>query len=277
MSDAAQPRQRIRPPQRLPRPALRELWDARELLSALSIRDVTVRFRQTALGAVWILLGPLLSAGIFTFLFGRVADLPSDGIPYFAFSYGGLLGWTLFSATLTKSATSLTMNAPLLTKIYFPRMVLPLSSVLGTLINLAISGSVMALLLVAYDIGVTWRLALLPVWLLLILALSLGLGFILAGADVSWRDVSIFTPVLTSLLLYVTPVAYATAAVPANLRSIYLLNPTATLLEGVRWSLFGTGTLRPGYLAYSVAWCVVAPVVGALAFTKMEIKFADVV
>jgi lipopolysaccharide transport system permease protein len=272
-----EPTQRIRPPRRFPRPGFRELWEARELLWTLSVRDVTVRFRQTALGAVWIVLGPLVSAGIFTFLFGRVADLPSNGIPYFPFAYAGLLGWNVFSGTLIKSATSLTSNAALLTKIYFPRMVLSLASVLGTLINFAISGAVMAVLLVAYDIGVTWRLALLPVWLILVLLLSLGIGFMLAGADVSWRDISAFTPVLTSLLLYVTPVAYATSAVPANLRSVYLLNPLSSLLEGFRWSLFGTGSLRPGYVAYSVAWCVLAPVIGAFAFTKMEVRFADVV
>jgi lipopolysaccharide transport system permease protein len=262
---------------RRPFPDLREAFRARQLLALLSRRDITVRYRQTVLGSLWILAGPLLSAGLFTFVFGRVAKLSSGGDPYFAFSYAGLLAWTLFSGTLTGASSSLTSNSSLLTKIYFPRLILPLSTVASSLINTAISFVVMMALLVIYHIGFSVHLLLLPAWLLLAMTFAMGLGLILTSLAVSYRDINQITPILTSLLLYVTPVAYSSGNVPRDLRTLYLLNPVANIVEGCRWSLLGRAELHAWAVGYTVVVAVAALLVGLTLFARLERTFADVV
>jgi lipopolysaccharide transport system permease protein len=258
-------------------PDLGALLRARQLVALLSRRDITVRYRQTVLGAVWLLVGPLISAGLFTFVFGRVADLPSGGVPYFAFSYAGLLGWNLFSSALLGASTSLTSNSGLIMKIFFPRLVLPLSTVASPLINTAVSFVVMLALLVLYNIAFTLRLLLLPFWLLLAIVLAMGVGLVLASSAVFYRDVTYMTQIFVPLFLYLTPVAYSLEAVPPELRGIYQLNPVATVVEGCRWSLLGQSSLSPWAIVYTVAFSIVALILGLVCFARLEWHFADVI
>ncbi len=258
-------------------PDLGALLRGRQLILLLSRRDITVRYRQTVLGTIWIFAGPLVSAGLFTFVFGRVADLPSDGFPYFAFSYAGLLGWNLFSNTMSTATTSLTGNAALITKIYFPRLILPLSTLLSTLINTAISFGIMLVLLQVYDIGFSLRLLVLPAWLLLAIVLATGVGLVLAAIAVSYRDVAYITPIFTSVLLYLSPVAYSTNAVPEELRRFYLFNPLTTVVEGCRWSLLGRASLTPWAIVYTVVVALGVLLLGVALFTRLEATFADVI
>jgi lipopolysaccharide transport system permease protein len=256
---------------------LRELWQFRDLLLAFAQRDVKLRYRQTALGVVWVILQPLLAAGIFSFVFGKVAKLPSDGLPYFVFSYAGLLGWNAFSATLTKVSGCLLQNSNLVSKVYFPRMVLPLSTVFSTLIDFGVAFAMMAVMMAIYHVALTPGILLLPVWLALLVMLALGCGLYAAALTVSYRDVQYMLPVLTQLLLYAAPVAYAISKVPEHLRAIYLLNPIAGLIMAFRWSLLGTGRLDAGATAYAVLVTIAVFAGGAFSFKKMERKFADVI
>lgn len=258
-------------------PNLKALFRARQLLVLLSRREITVRYRQTVLGTIWIFTGPLVSAGLFTFVFGRVAKLPTDGVPYFAFSYAGLVGWNLFSETLLGASKSLTSNSSLVTKIFFPRLSLPLSQLATTLINTGISFGVMVFLLLVYDIGFSLHLLLLPVWLLLAIVMAMGIGFALTAISALYRDVNYLTPVFIPLLLYLTPVAYSSSAVPPELRTAYLLNPIATIVDGFRWSLLGHAELSPWAIVYTVVVAFGSMIAGLMVFARLEGKFADVI
>jgi lipopolysaccharide transport system permease protein len=258
-------------------PDLGQLVRYRQLVVLLGRRDITVRYRQTILGSIWIFAGTLVTAGLFSFVFGRVADLPSGGVPYFAFSYAGLLAWNLFSSTLTTASTSLNPNSSLISKIYFPRLVLPLSTLASTLVTTVISLGVMAVLLVVYGIALTPRILLLPVWLGLALVLAMGISLALTALSVSYRDINYITPVLTSVLLYLSPVAYSIDAVPANLRDLILLNPLSTIVEGTRWSVLGSGSLTGWAIVYTVALTIGALVGGLTVFARLESNFADVI
>ena len=261
--------------------SITELWQFRDLLTTLAARDVKLRYRQTALGAVWVILQPLMAAGIFSMVFGRVAKLPSDGVPYFLFAYAGLLGWNVFNSTLGKASGCLVGNAQLVSKVYFPRLVLPLSTVFSSLIDFGVALAMLVVMLLFSGShpgwGPGWGLLLLPVWLALLLLLSLGIGLMTSAMMVTYRDVQYVLPVLTQFLMYASPVAYALSAVPTNLRTLYHLNPLAILLEGFRWSLLGVGNLDASALLYAVVVSVGVFIWGAFAFKKMERKFADVI
>lgn len=267
----------IRPPGRWSPLALAEIWRYRDLFVTLAARDVKLRYRQTALGITWVILQPLLAAAIFTFVFGRVARMPSDGIPYMVFAYAGLLGWTAFNSTLTKSSACIVQNSQLVSKVFFPRMILPLSTVFSTLIDFAVALGVMAALMAWYGVAPGWGVLLLPVWLALLIALAVGLGLYTSALMVSYRDLQYAIPVMVQMLLYASPVAYAVSAVPASVRSYYFLNPLAGLLEAFRWSLLGHGQLQWQYVAYAAAVTAVTFVWGAYSFKRMEQRFADVI
>jgi lipopolysaccharide transport system permease protein len=258
-------------------PDLRAAFASRELLLLLCRRDVTVLYRQTILGSVWILVAPLVSALLFTVVFGRVAHLTSGGVPYFPFSYAGLLAWTLFSSSLTGASGSIVSNQTLFTRIYFPRIILPISQLAGPLINTAISTGVMFVLLVAYHIGFSVRLLLLPAWLGLAILLSVGVSLILSSIAVLYRDVQYVTAAVLPMLLFLTPVAYSSSNVPHSLRLLYVLNPMAAVVEGCRWSLVGHTALSIGAVGYAIVLMVVLVVVGLMVFARLERKFADVV
>lgn len=255
---------------------LRELWRFRDLFVALGVRDLKLRYRQTALGAVWVVLQPLLAAGIFSFVFGQVADLPSGGVPYFVFAYAGLLGWNIFSDTVTRASASLVSHQAMVSKIFFPRLLLPASTVIAKAIDSGVSAVVMVILLVANDMPLRWQLLALPLCLLLTFMLSLGLGLIAAAYSVTYRDVAYVVPVTIQMLLYASPVAYSLAAVPQDARSYYALNPLVGLIEAYRWSIIGSD-LRPAYVAWSAVAGALLLVGGAFVFRGLERRFADVI
>jgi lipopolysaccharide transport system permease protein len=267
----------LEPHSRLALPNFAEVWQFRPLLAQLARRDVTLRYRQTALGVVWVVLQPLIAAGLFAVVFGRVAGLKSNGVPYVVFSYAGLLAWTTFSTYLTKASASLVGNSALVSKVYFPRIVLPLSAIAGVVLDFVVSLAMMAVLLAATSTTPGWGLALLPVWLLLVLILSTGIGLLTASLAVKYRDITYVLPVLVQFLLYASPVAYALSAVPHSLRPYFVANPLTGLLEAYRWSLLGTGSLHLGYVLYSAAFAVAALALGCAAFARMERGFADVI
>ena len=257
---------------------LRELWQFRDLLTTLAQRDVKLRYRQTALGVIWVVLQPLLAAGIFSFVFGKVAKLPAPhGVPYLVFSYAGLLAWNAFSSTLSKASGCLLQNSTLVSKVYFPRLALPLSTVFSTLIDFGVALGMMVVLMVINHVVPTVAVLLLPVWLLLVVLLALGVGLYLAALMVSYRDVQFILPVMVNFLLYASPVAYSAALIPVKYKLIFAVNPLTGLLEAFRWSLLGTAAPAWSAVAYAAAVTVIVFVAGAFSFKKMERKFADVI
>jgi lipopolysaccharide transport system permease protein len=260
---------------------VRELWQYRDLLIVLAGRDVKLRYRQTLLGVAWVIFQPLLAAGIFTLVFGVIAKLPSGGVPYFVFAYAGQLAWMSFSGTFTRASSSLVQSAPLVSKVYFPRLILPISTLLATLLDFAIAVVLLVVLAVIYHVVPGAALLLLPLWLLLVLMLSIGLGLMAAALMVSYRDVQYILPVLLPLLMYASPVAYslrdALARLPASLHPVLLLNPLSGLIEGFRWSLLATPPPPLWASLYASAFAIVTFLIGAIIFKRMERRFADVI
>ena len=256
---------------------LQDVWRYRDLMWSFASRDIKLRYRQTVLGVGWVVFQPLIAAGIFSFVFGAVAKLPSDGVPYFLFSYAGLLGWNLFSNVFTKVSGCLVQNGYMLSKVYFPRLVLPFSTLWGALLDWAVSAVLMGVLMVVYGVAPGWGLLLLPVWMLIILGAALGLGMLVASLTPAYRDVLHLLPVFVQLLLYASPVAYALSAIPSRFQSWYLLNPLVAMLEAFRWSLLGRGSLPITALAYATVVSGLLFVAGAFLFRRMERKFADVI
>ena len=256
---------------------LLEIWRFRDLLLALAGRDVKLRYKQTALGVVWVVLQPLMAAGIFSFVFGKVAKMPSDGIPYFIFSYAGLLGWNLFSSVTTKVGGSLVGNAHLISKVFFPRLILPLSSIASSLLDFSVASGMLAALMGIYHVAPSWGLLLLPVWIALLLTLATGVGLFATSLMVSYRDVGYVLPVAMQILLYACPIAYSVSAVPERLRIWYNLNPLSPVFEAIRWSIFGVGTATVAALCSSAFIAVVVLLLGVFSFKRMERKFADVI
>lgn len=188
---------------------LGEVWEAREVFFRLAAKEVTLRYRQTALGVVWVILQPLMAAAIFAVVFGRVAHLPSEGVPYLVFSYAGLMGWTAFSTTLTRASSSLVGNSALVSKVFFPRILLPLSVLWSALIDFGVAMVVMAVMLVAFKIQLTAAVLLLPAWLLLVLVGAMGAGLVAGSVMVRYRDLQYVVPVAAQMLLFASPVAYS--------------------------------------------------------------------
>lgn len=256
---------------------LAELYRFRDLAMALAMRDVRLRYKQTVLGVMWVVLQPLIGAGVFTLVFGLVAKLPSDGLPYFVFSYAGLLGWGLFSNLLGKTSTCLLGSAHLISKVYFPRLIIPLGGVPGALLDFGVAAGMMGVLLAWYQIAPGWTILLLPVWLLILGGIAMGVGLVATSLAVSYRDVNYIMPVVTQILMWASPSAYSLSAVPEKVRVFYLINPLTGALEGLRWSLLGTTAPSGWMVGYSVAAAVVAVGAGLVCFKLMERRFADVI
>ena len=263
---------------------LAELFQFRDLLVTLAARDVKLRYRQTALGVIWVLLQPLISAGILSFVFGKVANLadPSDKTPYFIIVYAGQLGWSIFSSTLSKTSSSLVGNAHLVTKVYFPRLVLPLSTLFSTLIDFGVGMAMLIVILLFTGIHPGIGILLLPVWMLLLMLLALGFGLCSSALTVSYRDVQYILPVAMQFLMYGSPIAYTIATMEthvhsAALRSIYFYNPLASLLEAFRWSLLGVGSIHWAFLGYATVFTMIVFILGAYSFKRMERQFADII
>jgi lipopolysaccharide transport system permease protein len=274
----SKPLHTIRPTSGLASLNLGELWQYRDLLYAFAVRDVRLRYRQTALGAIWVVLQPLLAAAIFGFVFGRVAKLPTDGIPPFLFAFAGMVCWTVFSSTITKASTVLIQNTNLVSKVYFPRLLMPMAPGASTLLDLAVSLVVLAVLMVIYGVPPTLNLWLAPILLLIVLMLGLGVSFIASSLAVRYRDVQYVIPVVVNLLVYISPVGYSASAVGEGQgRFLYFLNPLAPILDAFRWSIFGVGRPEWGFLAYAAGVAVVVFLVGAVIFRSQERSFADVI
>lgn len=256
---------------------LREMWAYRELLYFLVWRDVSVRYKQTFLGAAWAIIQPFSAMVLFSFFFGRLAKLPSDGIPYPIFSYAALVPWTFFANGLGAASNSIVSNSNLVTKVYFPRLVIPLASVLGGMVDFGLAFIVLLGMMFAYAIHPTINVVWLPFLLLLALATALGVGLWFAALNVRFRDVRYVLPFLMQIWLFATPVVYSSSLLPARWRALYGINPMAGVVEGFRWALLGTGT-RPGAtLIVSAATVLILLVSGAFYFRRMERTFADLV
>jgi lipopolysaccharide transport system permease protein len=267
----------IKPPSRWTPLNHRDVWAFRDLLTRLTIRDLKLRYKQTALGVIWVVLQPLLAAGILSFVFGTVADLPSDGVPYFVFAYVGMMCWTLFSQSLTKISSSLVGNAALVSKIFFPRLVLPFSTVGSTLVDFCVSFAMSVVVVAVGGVTPGWALFTLPLWIVLALLLATGAGLVAAALMVEYRDVGQILPVATQLLLYATPIAYALSAVPESAQRLVELNPLTGIITGFRWAAIDTTPPSVGSAVWSAAASVAMFVVGAYVFARKERKFADVI
>lgn len=255
---------------------LRDLWAYRELFYFLIWRDVKVRYKQAALGILWVVLQPLLSTLILTIFLGKLARVPSDGLPYPVFVYAGLLPWTFFAAAVTSSGNSLVGSSHLITKIYFPRMIIPAAAVGARLVDFGIAFLNLIGLMIYYGVGISKTIVLLPIVILLITLLALGVGMWTSALNVKFRDVSVMLPVVIQLWMFASPVMYPSSLVPARYEWIYKLNPLTGILDGFRSSLFGQ-EIDWAALGISTAFTIGLLVYSAYAFRRMEKSFADIV
>jgi lipopolysaccharide transport system permease protein len=256
---------------------LHELWEYRELLYFLVWRDVKVRYKQTALGAAWAVIQPFLTMVVFSVFFGKLARMPSDGIPYPLFSFAALVPWTFFANGLSKGSNSLVVSANLIRKVYFPRLAVPIASVLGGVVDFVLAFTVLLGMLLWYDRVPTVNFLWLPLFLLLAVVTSLGVALWLSALNVRFRDVHYILPFLTQIWLFLTPIAYPSSLLPESWRTVYGINPMAGVVEGFRWALLGTATAPGPIIAVSVLAALGLLVSGGLYFRRMEKTFADVV
>lgn len=256
---------------------LAELWKHREVLYFLIWRDIKVRYKQTALGAAWAIIQPLFTMLIFSIFFGRLAKVPSDGLPYTLFSYSALVPWMFFATGLTQASNSLVSSSNLITKVYFPRLVVPMAAVLAGLLDLAISGVTLVLMMAYYHRGATAHAVWVPALLLLALVTSVGVSFWFSALNVKYRDIRHVLPFVVQLWMFATPIAYPSSLVPERFRAFYALNPMTGVIEGFRWALLGTDTAPGAMLIVSSTIAVLVLISGAYFFRRMETTFADVV
>jgi len=267
----------IRPPSGWASIGLKELWEYRELLYFLIWRDIKVRYKQTALGAAWAIIQPFFMMIVFSLFFGRLGGMPSDGIPYPVFVYCALLPWQLFAQALSESSNSLVANERLITKVYFPRLVVPIAAVLGGLVDFAISFVILIGLMIYYRIVPGVAVFTLPLFLLLAVTTALGVGLWLSALNVQYRDVRYTLTFITQFWLFATPVAYSSSIVPKAWRPLYGLNPMAGVVEGFRWALLGKAAAPGLLLGVSIAVVIMILIGGLYYFRRMEDTFADIV
>jgi lipopolysaccharide transport system permease protein len=257
----------------------RDLWHYRELFIVLALRDISVRYKQTIIGFLWAILRPFLTMLVFTVIFGRIAGLPSDGnAPYALMVFAGMLPWTLFSASLSEASNSLIGNANLISKVYFPRMIVPSATIVTALIDFLISFVVLLLMMIFYHYGPGWQILLLPFFTVLALLASLGPGLWVASLNVKYRDFRYIIPFVVQFGLYVTPVGFSSSVVPEQWRFLYSLNPMVGVIDGFRWCILGGDSpiYWPGFL---LSFGVIAFFLwfGVTQFRKMEKTFADLI
>lgn len=254
----------------------RELWAYRELLYFLIWRDAKVRYRQTVLGALWSIVQPLATMGVFSIFFGRLAGVPSDGVPYPLFSFAALVPWTYFSTALTSSANALVGSQQLISKVYFPRLIVPVAAVLTPLIDFGIAFVMLVIMRLWYGGPPTAAVVFVPLFLLMAVATALAAGLWSSALNVEYRDVRYVLPFVIQFWMFVTPVAYPASLIPERWRALYGINPMATVVEGMRWSMLGTGA--PGAMSV-VSLVVLAAALygGVVYFRRMEGTFADVI
>lgn len=256
---------------------VRELYQYKDLLYFLVWRDIKVRYKQTVLGVVWVILQPLISMIIFSIIFGRLAHLPSEGIPYPVFTYSALLSWQLFAYSLTQSSESLVSNEKLITKVYFPRILIPLTPIFSGLFDFLISIAVFSLIMLYYKITPSLDLIYLPFFILLAISTALGIGLWFTALNVRFRDVRYTIPFLTQAWLYLTPVAYSSSLIPKKWLYLYHLNPMVGVVDGFRWVLLNKAAPPFSMLVFSFIISIVFLISGLFYFQKMESEFADII
>lgn len=257
----------------------RDIWRYRELFYVLSWRDITVKYKQTVIGITWALIRPVLTMIVFTVIFGKVAKLPTEGnAPYAIMVYAALLPWQFFASSLSESSNSLISNANLITKVYFPRLIIPASTVVTNLVDFFISFVILMVLMGYYQYPPTMRFLLLPVFLLIAFLTSFGVGLFLTSLNVKYRDFRYIVPFIVQLGLYVSPVGYTSSIIPEKYRLLYSLNPMVGVIDGFRWALLGGEAIIywPGFLL-SLSITVFFLMIGILFFRKMEKSFADII
>jgi lipopolysaccharide transport system permease protein len=268
----------IRPRKGLAPLDIRLLWQFRDLLVAFAERDIRLRYRQTALGAAWVILQPLMGASIFAVVFGVIAKIPSHGVPYFLISYSGLLGWTLLFGTITRMSPSLVANSSLIRRVFFPRLLVPLGVIPSVVLDFLVSAVVMLILMVIYRLSPSWALLVVPVCILSILAMAVGIGLVAASLAVRFRDIQHIVPFAIQLLMYASPVGYSVTAVPARIREYYLLlNPMAAPIDMMRWAFIGAGEPDYLHLGYALLVSLICMMIGLFTFRSVEREFADVI
>ncbi len=256
---------------------LGEVWRAKDLLRALADRDVKLRYRQTALGVSWVVLQPLITTAVLSFAFGRVAKLSSAGVPFLLFVFVGMLIWNNFQLTFVRMSGSLTGAADLVSKVYFPRLILPLATVASALIDFVVGVGILAVLLVLYGVAPPVQALLLPVWLAVALTFALGIGLVASSLQVRYRDIGLIVPVVGTFSLFASPVAYSMSTLTGGTRTLLWFNPLSGLLEAARWSIFGSPFPPAGWVIYSAVVCAFAALLGAVVFRRLERGFADVI
>jgi len=256
---------------------LHELWEYRELLYFLTWRDIKVRYKQTVLGAAWAIIQPFFTMVVFSLFFGKLAKMPSDGIPYPIFSYAALVPWTFFANGLNQSSNSLVGSANLIKKVYFPRLIVPISSLISGVVDFLLSFLVLLGMMLYFGILPTWNVVWLPLLLLLALAVALGVGLWLSAMNVRYRDVRYVVPFLIQIWLFATPIAYPSSLLSEPWRTLYGINPMVGVVEGFRWALLGTDTAPGPMIAVSSLIAMALLISGAFYFRRMEKTFADVV
>jgi lipopolysaccharide transport system permease protein len=254
-----------------------EIWEYRELLYFLVWRDLKVRYKQTALGILWAIIQPLMTMVVFSIFFGRLAKLSSDDVPYPIFSFAALVPWTLFSNGLTQATNSIVSSSNLIKKVYFPRLIIPMATVLAGVVDFLLAFGVLIILMMIYGIYPTVNVLWLPVFVLITVISSLAVSLWLSALNVKYRDVKYIIPFITQILLFATPIAYSSRLLGEPWRTLYSLNPMVGVVEGFRWALLGTAT-QPGLMAaVSAAASMILLISGAFYFRRMEKTFADII
>ena len=271
----------LRPAKGLAALNLRDLWEYRELIYFLTWRDLKVRYKQTILGFAWVMLQPIINMVVFTVLFGQLLNVPTGGIPYPIFSFAALLPWGYFAGSLTRSSTTLVGSANLISKVYFPRMVIPISGVISGFVDFAVAFIVLLGMMIFYKISLSWNILLLPVFLLLAMVTALGFGLWLSALNVRFRDINHIVPFLIEIWKYVTPVIYGATLIPEKYRWLLGLNPMTGVVEGFRWAILGktySDTFQGGPLfIISILITLLVLVSGVIFFRNTERTFADII
>ncbi|MDQ0198772.1 ABC transporter permease [Neobacillus ginsengisoli] len=256
---------------------IKEVWKYREVLYFLSWKDIIVRYKQTVLGSIWAILNPTFSMIIMTFVFGNLAKMPSNGVPYAILVFSAILPWNFFSMAFNGAANSLVSNSHLLKKIYFPRLTLPISSVITSFVDLLISFGVLIIIMVGFLFLPSIRIVFLPFFIILAFIIALGSGLLLATLNVKYRDIKYLIPFILQFGMYISPVGYSSNVIPENLRFVYSLNPMVGVIEGFRWCLIPTAELYLPSLIVSLVVGVVSLILGIKYFFKFENTFADLI
>lgn len=268
----------ITPPGRFNLPDWREIWAAREIFVRFGQKEILLRYRQTAVGVAWVVIQPLVAAGVFTIVFGGIAQLPSGGVPYFIFAFAGQMGWMLFSNIINRASSSLVSNLALVQKVFFPRIIVPLSVLTSILLDFVVGFGLFVVLLFIFGINPGWPILLLPLWVLMTVLLAMGIGLAASSWMVKYRDVQYFLPWGLQVLMYASPIAYSMEAVAdSGLTWLFNLNPITWLMEAYRWSLLGQSAPELWQMLALAIAAVVSIVAGILVFQRTERLFADII